>query len=101
MFLDNAIAVGGVGFNKLNSIDNIDKDNLIVIIDNEPRNKDVVKIYNDIIEKGYKIVIWTQTIKEKDINDMVLNNRNINTIIKNNTFVGLEAKLKFIGWKRV
>jgi len=100
LFLDNAIAVGGVGFNKLNSL-NLNKENLIIILDNEPRNKEICKIYNSIIEENYKIVIWPQSIIEKDINEMVLNDKNIMKIIKSNTFEGLEAKLKFIAWKRI
>jgi hypothetical protein len=100
LFLDNAIAVGGIGFNKLSLID-IDKESMIIILDNEPRNKEVCKIYNSIIEQNYKIVIWPQHLVEKDVNDMVIKNLNVMKIIKNNTFKGLEAKLKFIAWKRV
>jgi len=100
MFLDNAIAVGGMGFSSLENTQ-LNKDNLVVIIDNEPRNKEEVKIYDNVIEKDYNIVIWPQTLQEKDINDMVLHNKKIDSIIKNNTFRGLEARLKFIGWKRV
>jgi hypothetical protein len=46
-------------------------------------------------------VIWPQHLVEKDVNDMVIKNLNVMKIIKNNTFKGLEAKLKFIAWKRV
>jgi hypothetical protein len=40
-------------------------------------------------------------LKEKDINDMILEGIDVNKIVKENTFMGLEAKAKLIGWKRV
>jgi hypothetical protein len=53
------------------------------------------------IDQGYKVVIWPQTLQEKDINDMVLAGKNVTRIIKENTFSGLTAKAKFYSWKRV
>lgn len=100
LFLDNSIAIGGTGFNKLNLID-VPKNKLIVVIDNQPRNREVVKLMNKIINQGYNVVIWPQNLIEKDINDMVLSGKNVKKIIKDNTFEGLEAKIKFIAWKRV
>jgi hypothetical protein len=100
LFLDNAIAVTGTSFNKLEQL-NLNKDKLVVIIDNQPRNKEVVKLYNSMIDKGYSVVIWPQTLQEKDINDMVLSGKDVKKIVKQNTFSGLEAKTKFISWKRV
>jgi hypothetical protein len=50
---------------------------------------------------GQKVVIWPSTIKEKDINDMVLSGLNVQDVIKSNTYSGLEAKLKFTTWKKI
>jgi len=100
LFLDNAIAVTSTAFQKLDQL-NLDKDNVVVIVDNQPRNTEVVKVYNKIIENGYKIVIWPQTLQEKDINEMILAGKDVKKIIKQNTFSGLEAKAKYILWKRV
>jgi len=47
-------------------------------------------------------VIWPTTITQKDINDMVLAGvKDIQTIIDNNTFSGLEATMKLAAWKRI
>lgn len=100
LFIKNGIAVGGTGFNKLDTI-NVDKDKLVIIVDNQPRNREVVKLLGKIVDQNYKVVIWPQTLQEKDINDMILNNKNVDKLIKDNTFMGLEAKMKFIAWKRV
>ena len=99
LFLPNAIAVAGTAFVKIDTLD-LPKDKITVIIDNQPRNKDVCKIIDKMIEKQFKIVIWPQTLQEKDINDMVLAGKDPVSIIKKNTYQGLEAKIKFTEWKR-
>ena len=53
------------------------------------------------IEDGESVVIWPDTVKEKDINDMVLAGLDVENIINYNTFNGLEAKLRFTKWKKI
>ena len=103
MFLPNAIAVSGTGFNKLEELP-FNKDKMIIIIDNQPRNQQVVKVMNSIVEKGYKTFIWPSNMEEKDINDLSLKGmtqKQILRIINENSFQGLEAKMRFVAWKRV
>jgi hypothetical protein len=99
LFLDNAIAVAGTSFGKLSET-GLAKDSMIVVFDNQPRNKEVCKLIEKNIDQGYKVVIWPQNIDEKDINEMFLAGRNVKKIVKENTFSGLTAKAKFISWKR-
>ena len=99
LFLPNAIAVGGTSFGKMETI-GLPKDKLIMIVDNQPRNKDVARVLDKIIGSNYNVVIWPQTIQEKDINDMVLSDLEPLKIISKNIYSGLEAKLKFTEWKR-
>lgn len=99
LFLPNAIAVGGTSFGKMETI-GLPKDKLVMVVDNQPRNKDVARVLDKIINNNYNVVIWPQNIEEKDINDMVLNNIDPIKIIKQNVFSGLQAKLKFTEWKR-
>ena len=82
-------------------LSSIPKDNVVFVFDNQPRNKSLVDIVDKTIQSDYNVVIWPQTIKEKDINDMVLSSIDVNNIISRNTFKGLEAKMKFVEWKRV
>ena len=52
---------------------------------------------------GYKICIWPETIKEKDINDMILEGKDsveIVSVINKNTFSGLQATASLNEWKR-
>ena len=71
------------------------------IYDNEPRNAEILSRISRVIEMGHKVVIWPSTIKEKDINDMVLSGLNVQSVIESNTYSGLQAKLKFTTWKKI
>ena len=71
------------------------------IYDNEPRNTEILSRISRVIEMGQKVVIWPTSIKEKDINDMVLSGLNVQEVIELNTYSGLEAKLKFTIWKKI
>ena len=97
LFIDNCIAAAGASFNKINSLGLNDP---IIIVDNEPRNDVICKILHNNIKAGYKVVIWPDTVTEKDINDMVIANLDVEEIINYNTFQNLEAELKFRTWRK-
>ena len=75
--------------------------NYIWVFDNEPRNREIVKRISNTIDKGDQVVIWPTQVNEKDINDMALAGHDIMSILKLNTYSGLEAKVKFNNWKKV
>jgi hypothetical protein len=78
--------------------------NIVLIYDNEPRNREIVKLMEQAIESNKKICIWPSTTQEKDINDMILSGsspENILSIIQNRTFSGLSARLEFTKWKKI
>jgi hypothetical protein len=78
---------------------------IIFVVDNEPRNKDVIRRMYDLIDAKREIVIWPESTEGKeDINDMILNGMNpleIVKIIEDNACSGLEAKLKLNEWKKI
>jgi len=76
-------------------------DDPVWVYDNEPRNAQIISRYASAIARGERIVIWPTSIKEKDINDMVLSGLNVMDVLKSNIYKGLEAKLKLQTWKRV
>lgn len=100
LFLDNSVAISGTSLDKIN-LTSFDKDKLVVVFDNQPRNKEVCNIISRTIEKNYRVVIWPQTLFQKDINDMILENKNVKRIVAENVFSGLQARAKFMMWKRV
>ncbi|CAB4141240.1 DNA primase [uncultured Caudovirales phage] len=77
---------------------------LVLIYDNEPRNKEIVKLLNSAINNKRKVVIWPKTIEQKDLNDMVMSGTSKNdllSIIQKRTFSGLNALLEFNQWKKI
>ena len=98
LFVDNCLAVAGADFEHHFPM----RENVTIILDNEPRSREIIKRMEKLIDKDYELVIWPDNVKEKDINDMVLaGDANIMHTIKNNTYTGLTAKLKLSSWKLI
>jgi transcription elongation factor Elf1 len=101
MFLENAVATADS--NLMAAAKHFDKSKIVLVYDNEPRNKELHKQMDKAIEEHYSVVIWPEMIEEKDVNDMVLNGFSpdeIQDIISKHTFVNLRAKMEFINWKK-
>jgi len=96
-FINNSVALcgsdGDLGY--------LEGSDTILVYDNEPRNREIVGRIERCIERNQKVVIWPSNIVEKDINDMVLGGHDVMSVIKLNTYSGLEAKLKFNTWKKI
>jgi len=95
-FIKNSIAMCGA---------DIDLKNLniyypVYVYDNEPRNKEIHDRMSKAIQRGYSIVIWPETIKEKDVNDAVLAGIDVQDVLSKNVYKDLEAQLKFNFWKK-
>lgn len=97
MFINNSIAMCGSDV----VLDRVQFPNCTFVYDNEPRNKQIVERITKTIQLGDKVVIWPTSVKEKDINDMILAGRDVQRMVECNTYHGLEAKLKLIEWKKV
>lgn len=100
MFIPNSIAMVGADVN-VSCIPSYQQTDFIFVYDNERRNKEIISRMEKTINDGHSIVIWPQDLKYKDVNDMVMSGLNPEEIIKQNTFRGLEARAKMIGWKRI
>jgi len=96
-FICNAIAMCGADAD----VSKWGISNPVWIYDNEPRNTEIVSRISRTLDKGENIVIWPSSVKEKDINDMVLSGLDVQSVIELNTYSGLEAKLKFTTWKKI
>jgi predicted RNA-binding Zn-ribbon protein involved in translation (DUF1610 family) len=96
-FVENSVAMCGSDVD----IGSFDWSNYIWVLDNEPRNREIVNRVSKLIDRGHKVVIWRNDVVEKDINDMVIAGHNVQDLLRLNTYSGLEAKLKFNLWKKV
>ena len=100
MFIDNAIAMAGSDL-PFSYFKDFQKEKIVFVYDNEPRNKQIVKRMEKVVSEGYNIVIWPDGLEQKDINDMVLAGINPTKLIKENTVGGLEATMKLSMWSKV
>lgn len=98
-FLENAVAMAGAEGNS-NGVKN--PENAVFVFDSEPRNKEIHKRMEKVIKQGHKICIWPSDVPGKDINEMYLNGlHDVEKVIENNTYKGLQAELKFAAWRKV
>jgi len=96
-FVENSVAMCGSDVD----IGSFNWNDYIWILDNEPRNREIVNRVDKLIDGGNKIVIWPSNIIEKDINDMIISGHNIMDVLKSNIYSGLSAKIKFNTWKKI
>jgi len=102
MFVENAVATADSNLESITDV--LDKSKVVLVFDNEPRNKEIVKKMEHAIDNHFNVVIWPEFIEEKDVNDMILNGFSpdeIQDIIDKHTAVNLRAKMEFVNWKKV
>lgn len=95
-FIKNCVALCGS-----NDIDNKYSTLATIILDNEPRNVQIVNKLQKYIDRGFKVVVWPDRIKQKDINEMVMSDIDVNEIVVSNSYDNMTAKIKFNNWKKV
>ena len=96
-FIRNAIAMCGADAD----LTNWGISNPVWVYDNEPRNREITNRISKTIDSGQSVVIWPDSIDDKDINDMVMSGLDVQSVIESNTYSGLQAKLKFNTWKKI
>jgi len=102
MFLTNCVASGDANLTIV--ANEISSDEKLLIFDNEPRNKEIVKMMQDAIKLDHNVVIWPNNIKGKDINEMIIAGKTVDEIekiISSNSFRSIEAQLRFNMWKKI
>jgi hypothetical protein len=101
MFFDNAVAVDGADFTK--AADFIEKTRDILVYDNTPKNRELLKHMEKTADAGYRLCIWPDSIKKKDVNEMVLDGvapSDIQSVIEKNAFAGMRCKLELAKWRK-
>lgn len=98
MFVDNCLATCDGNLAKV-----LDAD--VLVWDNQPRNAEVVRYMEEAIEAGRKIVIWPFSPDKKlDINDLIkkgISRKKLMSVLEENTYHGITAKMAFMRWKRI
>jgi len=102
MFIPNSVAVGSSNLPVAATL--LPKDKLVLIFDNEPRNKEVIQIMRKAIHTGFKVAIFPESFKHKDINEAILAGMqpsDIKKVIDDYTYKGLSAVLALKNWEKV
>ena len=94
-FLENSVAMCGSDVD----IRSFGWSDYIWVYDNEPRSRQITDKISRSIDAGDAVVIWPNSIKEKDLNDMVTSGINVKSVIQSNVYQGLKAKLQLSNWK--
>lgn len=97
MFVENSLAFNGIS-------GDLNLQDYVLVLDNEPRNKEVLDKYAVYIARGCPICIWPSSIAEKDVNMMILAGQTpeqIKSTIDANTRQGMLATLAFNNWKKL
>ncbi len=105
LFLPNAVACGDS--NLLGMADYLRRehncDDIVLIYDNQPRNKDIVKQINRAVENGTNVVFLPYDPETKDLNEMIKSGVTITelkSMIDSNVYSGLAAQLKLKEWRK-
>ena len=102
LFIDNTVAMVGAA-----SVENeparFANTDMVYVLDNEPRNPQIIKFNENLIDRGKTVCIWPNGIKDKDINDMVyrMSPKEIKKIMDDNAVSGLEAKMRLNRWRKI
>lgn len=102
LFVDNAVAMAGSDISKAKLAEAGITD-CVFVFDNEPRNKQIVARINKVLEDGFRVCLWPESVAEKDINDMIMSGKtksDIKTLIDLNTVEGLSGIASLNQWKR-
>jgi hypothetical protein len=103
LFLGNCIATMDAALYKAAAVVGLDYQYTFVY-DNEPRNKQIVSNMRKTIQQGFDICIWPDTIREKDINEMVLSGlpaATLQHIIDIHTHNGIHATMNLNQWSKL
>jgi hypothetical protein len=103
LFLPNALSAAGSDLIAQLQLTDLPNENIVIIYDNEPRNKEIVKKVEKAIEAGHRVCVWPTNLEQKDINDMVLAGytlEQVKDIIDDCTYTGPTARLHFALWRK-
>jgi len=104
LLLENAIAVGTSNLVRIRKLfpdfkfDDVSThetmSRMVLIHDNQPRNKEIVEQMYKSYQHGFKMCIFPNSIIGKDLNELFLDGHNVQELVRENTFMGINLKMK-------
>ena len=104
LFINNSVAFGGSDLSEENLNSLFSKNQIILLFDLEPRNKEINNKIEKFLKKGYNVSLLPKNLTKygKDINSMIekgLTKEDINAIIHKNIINGKLGLIKFQRWR--
>ena len=102
MFIPNCLAVGNSNLSNAYRVVKNRKDT-VLIFDNQPRNKEIIKAMEKAAKMGFSVVVWPQRTEGKDINEMIkagVSKDDILVLINKNVHHGPKFFLNLMEWNR-
>ncbi len=105
LFLSNGLAICSASLHRIQDIVaehgiSVDRSQFVLVFDNEKRSPDILAFMLKAVGMGYNVCVWPDSVLEKDINDMALAGRDVQSIIDSHTFSGAQAEMMIGFWKR-
>ena len=100
-FLPNAIASGDS--NLFGLADFLRLNDVVLVFDNQPRNKEIVKQIKRAIDSNFSVALLPYDADVKDINEMVragMKPADVVKLIDDHVYNGLTAQLQFNNWRK-
>ena len=97
-FIDNSIAFAGSS----GAVPSFDSST--IVLDNEPRNREIVKMMEKFIDQDHEVCIWPDRWSYKDVNEAIMDGltvEQVKTVIDSNTYSGLAAKARLAAYRKV
>jgi len=73
--------------------------NYVLVWDNEPRNASVCSLITKAVQRGEPVVVWPPSLP-KDINEMVQQGYDAQSLIRTHTYQGIRAELELQQWQK-
>lgn len=102
LFIPNCLATVGMS-DVFTPPKEIKERSVIYVMDNEPRNVQVVHTMEKLVDQHKRVCVWPDHIKHKDVNDMIMDGMEasqILNIINENAVSGLQAQIRINQWKK-
>ena len=97
LFLYNCVAMAGSLSNLKSLLKYTNKENIIVVPDNDIRNKQTKKLVQDSLSLGFRTILWPKNTIFKDINEAIkiFTIEEIYGIMDDNIYSGISGMVKF------
>lgn len=104
MFLPNGVAACGSDLAAQAAKAGLDKDNTVLVFDNEPRNGEIVRLMLKACRAGWAVFVWPDKMYEaKDINDWILRGwttHDLLAVISDSWVRGMAGELRIYAWAK-